>query len=248
MSSMVELKNITISYHSISGETNAVSDLSFSVEQGEFVCIVGPSGCGKSSILSMLAGLIKPSSGSFHIHSKTNIGYMLQKDYLLEWRNIRSNACLGLEIQNKLTPENIQRVDELLELYGLGDFKNHMPYQLSGGMRQRVALIRTLAVQPDVLLLDEPFSALDYQTRLALSDDIYKIIKKEGKTAIMISHDIGESISLADRIIVLTKRPSVIKNIYSIDLTNKSTPIENRKCKEFSIYYDKIWRDLDVHI
>lgn len=249
MSSMVELKNITISYHSISGETNAVSDLSFSVEQGEFVCIVGPSGCGKSSILSMLAGLIKPSSGSFHIHSKTNIGYMLQKDYLLEWRNIRSNACLGLEIQNKLTPENIQRVDELLELYGLGDFKNHMPYQLSGGMRQRVALIRTLAVQPDVLLLDEPFSALDYQTRLYVSDEIGTIIRKQKKTAILVSHDISEAISLSDRVIVLSHRPATLKSIHNINLSiEERTPMKAREAPEFKDYFNQIWKELDVHV
>ena len=245
MSSMVELKNITISYHSISGETNAVSDLSFSVEQGEFVCIVGPSGCGKSSILSMLAGL----SGSFHIHSKTNIGYMLQKDYLLEWRNIRSNACLGLEIQNKLTSENIQRVDELLELYGLGDFKSHMPYQLSGGMRQRAALIRTLAVQPDVLLLDEPFSALDYQTRLYVSDEIGTIIRKEKKTAILVSHDISEAISLSDRVIVLSHRPATLKSIHNINLSiDERTPMRAREAPEFKDYFNQIWKELDVHV
>lgn len=249
MSSMVELKNINISYHSTSGETNAVSDLSFSVEQGEFVCIVGPSGCGKSSILSMLAGLIKPSSGSFHIHSKANIGYMLQKDYLLEWRNIRSNACIGLEIQNKLTPENIQRVDQLLELYGLGDFKNHMPHQLSGGMRQRAALIRTLAVQPDVLLLDEPFSALDYQTRLSVSDEIGTIIRKEKKTAILVSHDISEAISLSDRVIVLSHRPATLKSVHNINLSiDQRTPIKAREAPEFKDYFNQIWKELDVHV
>lgn len=249
MSSMVELNNISISYHSISGETKAVSDLSFSVEEGEFVCIVGPSGCGKSSILSILAGLIQPSSGCFAIHSKTNIGYMLQKDYLLEWRTIRSNACLGLEIQKKLTPENKKRVDRLLDLYGLGDFKDHMPSQLSGGMRQRVALIRTLAVQPDVLLLDEPFSALDYQTRLSVSDEIGTIIKKEKKTAILVSHDISEAISLSDRVIVLSHRPATVKAIHKIDLSVEDrTPMRAREAPEFKDYFNQIWRELDVHV
>jgi NitT/TauT family transport system ATP-binding protein len=197
----------------------------------------------------MLAGLIKPSSGSFHIHSKTNIGYMLQKDYLLEWRNIRSNACLGLEIQNKLTSENIQRVDELLELYGLGDFKSHMPYQLSGGMRQRAALIRTLAVQPDVLLLDEPFSALDYQTRLYVSDEIGTIIRKEKKTAILVSHDISEAISLSDRVIVLSHRPATLKSIHNINLSiDERTPMRAREAPEFKDYFNQIWKELDVHV
>ena len=248
MSSMVELKNISIHYHSISGETKAVSDLSFSVEQGEFVCIVGPSGCGKSSILSMLAGLIKPSEGSFYIHSKTNIGYMLQKDYLLEWRNIHSNACLGLEIQNKLTTENIKRVDELLELYGLGDFKYHMPSQLSGGMRQRVALIRTLAIQPDVLLLDEPFSALDYQTRLEVCDDIATIIKREKKTAILVTHDLSEAISVGNRVIILSRRPATIQKIVPISFSIPDcTPMKSRNTPEFAEYFNTIWKELSYH-
>lgn len=246
---MVELKNISLSYHSLTGETQAVSDLSFSVAPGEFVCIVGPSGCGKSSILSMLAGLMKPSNGSFSIHSKTNIGYMLQKDYLLEWRTIRSNACLGLEIQNKLTPENLANVDRMLELYGLGDFKNHLPSQLSGGMRQRAALIRTLAVKPEILLLDEPFSALDYQTRLYVSDEIGTIIRKEKKTAILVSHDISEAISLADRVIVLTRRPAMVKAIHKINLSvDDKTPMKAREAPEFKDYFNKIWKELDVHV
>lgn len=246
---MVELKNISLSYHSLTGETQAVSDLSFSVAPGEFVCIVGPSGCGKSSILSMLAGLMKPSNGTFSIHSKTNIGYMLQKDYLLEWRTIRSNACLGLEIQNKLTPENLANVDRMLDLYGLGDFKNHLPSQLSGGMRQRAALIRTLAVKPEILLLDEPFSALDYQTRLYVSDEIGTIIRKEKKTAILVSHDISEAISLADRVIVLTRRPATVKAIHNINLSvEDKTPMKAREAPEFKDYFNKIWKELDVHV
>lgn len=204
---MVEIKNINLSYHSLSGETRAVTDLNFSVNPGEFVCIVGPSGCGKSSILSMLAGLLTPASGEFHIHSNAGIGYMLQKDYLLEWRTIRSNACLGLEIQHKLTKENIDRVDEMLALYGLADFKDHLPSQLSGGMRQRAALIRTLAIQPDLLLLDEPFSALDYQTRLYVSDEIGTIIRNEKKTAILVSHDISEAVACQMQLYCSTIKP-----------------------------------------
>ena len=173
---------------------------------------------------------------------------MLQKDSLFPWRTILDNCLLGLEITNNLTKENKEYVLKLLETYGLKDFIYKYPDSLSGGMRQRVALIRTLAIKPDILLLDEALSALDFQSRLAISDDIYKIIKSEEKTAIMVTHDINEAISMADRVIVLTKRPAVIKSIYEIKLTNKSTPINNRKCKEFNEYYDKIWRDLDVHI
>jgi len=173
---------------------------------------------------------------------------MLQRDCLFPWRTILDNCLLGLEITNNLTDDNKNYVLRLLDTYGLHDFIYKYPDSLSGGMRQRVALIRTLALKPDILLLDEAMSALDYQSRLAISDDIYRIIKNEGKTAIMVTHDISEAISMADRVIVLTKRPALIKNIYDIKLTNKSTPINNRKCIEFSDYYDKIWRDLDVHI
>jgi len=174
---------------------------------------------------------------------------MLQKDYLLEWRTIRSNALLGLEIQNKLTPENIAYVEALLDQYGLGDFKEHYPYQLSGGMRQRVALIRTLAVRPDILLLDEPFSALDYQTRLSVADEIGTIIRKEGKTAILVSHDISEAISLADRVVVLSGRPARVKKIYDIKLSIEHySPMKAREAPEFREYFNAIWKELDVHV
>lgn len=247
MRPIVSLDNVSLRYHSVSGETPAVSHLSLEVLPGEFICIVGPSGCGKSSILSMLAGLLSPSEGSIRIDGE--IGYMLQKDYLLEWRSIRSNALLGLEIQKKLTKENIAYVDALLEQYGLGDFKEHYPYQLSGGMRQRVALIRTLAVRPDILLLDEPFSALDYQTRLSVSDEIGSIIRKEGKTAILVSHDISEAISLSDRVVVLSGRPARLKKIYPIQLSiEEYSPMKAREAPEFREYFNAIWKELDVHV
>lgn len=247
MRPIVSLDNVSLRYHSVSGETPAVSHLSLEVLPGEFICIVGPSGCGKSSILSMLAGLLSPSEGSIRIDGE--IGYMLQKDYLLEWRSIRSNALLGLEIQKKLTKENIAYVDALLEQYGLGDFKEHYPYQLSGGMRQRVALIRTLAVRPDILLLDEPFSALDYQTRLSVSDEIGSIIRKEGKTAILVSHDISEAISLSDRVVVLSSRPARLKKIYPIQLSiEEYSPMKAREAPEFREYFNAIWKELDVHV
>ena len=215
---------------------------------GEFVAIVGPSGCGKSTILSILCGLEKKSDGEIKIRDNCKIGYMLQQDSLFNWRTILRNCLLGIEITEDLNDENKQHVINLLETYGLKDFINSYPQNLSGGMRQRVALIRTLATKPDILLLDEPFSALDYQSRLAVSDDVYRIIKSEHKSVIMVTHDIAEAISMADRIIVMTKRPGTIKNIYNIELTNKSTPIENRKAKEFAHYYELIWKDLDFHV
>ena len=209
-----------------------------------FTAILGPSGCGKSTILSMLAGQLAPSEGSIYIGG--TIGYMLQKDYLLQWRSIRSNALLGLEIQKKLTPENIVYVDTLLAQYGLGDFKNSLPNQLSGGMRQRAALIRTLAVRPDILLLDEPFSALDYQTRLSVSDEIGTIIREEGKTAILVTHDISEAISMADRVLILSKRPATVIKIVPIDLDMKDrTPLSSRNAPAFKSYFNLIWKELN---
>jgi len=196
----VEIKNVSKIYHSLDGETEALHDLTFDVDRGEIVVIVGPSGCGKSTILSIIAGLIKPSSGEVFINSQKidgsnkHIGYMFQSDHLFPWRTIIQNIMIGLEIQNKVNDESIKRVTSLLNTYGLGDFKDHYPSQLSGGMRQRVALIRTLAIEPDLLLLDEPFSALDYQSRLAVSDDITSILRREKKTAIMVTHDISEAI------------------------------------------------------
>ena len=247
MGPSVSLQDISLRYHSISGETPAVSHLDLTVESGEFISIVGPSGCGKSTILSMLAGLLVPSEGKLEVNG--NIGYMLQKDHLLHWRNIRSNALLGLEIQKKLTPENMAYVESLLEQYGLGEFKEHFPWQLSGGMRQRVALIRTLAVRPDILLLDEPFSALDYQTRLRVSDEIGSIIRQEKKTAILVTHDISEALSLADRVIVLTKRPATVKTIFPIQLSiGKHTPMQAREDPAFKDYFNAIWKELDVHV
>ena len=246
---LLKINHLKKVYHDEQGETDAVLDFTLDIYDKEFLVIVGPSGCGKSTVLSILAGLEKSSSGEIEFCKNDLVmGYMLQKDSLFPWLTILDNCLLGLKINKTLTKKSKERVIKLLDTYGLKDFKDKYPDSLSGGMRQRVALIRTLAINPDILLLDEPFSALDYQTRLALSDDIYGIIKKEGKTAIMISHDIGESVSLADRIVVLTKRPSVIKTIYNIEYSKKSTPIQNRNSKEFQVYYDRIWRDLDVHI
>ena len=205
MNPIVSLEDVSLRYHSIGGETSAVSHLSLSVQAGEFISIVGPSGCGKSTILSMLAGQLAPSEGSIYIGG--TIGYMLQKDYLLQWRSIRSNALLGLEIQKKLTPENIAYVDTLLTQYGLGDFKNSLPNQLSGGMRQRAALIRTLAVCPDILLLDEPFSALDYLTRVEMQEWLLEQWEHYHKTILFITHDVEEAVFLSKKIFVIQDRP-----------------------------------------
>lgn len=243
---ILKIENLKKIYHTKEREFLAVDNFSFNLKKGEFVAIVGPSGCGKSTILSILCGLENKSEGKVKYDKNLKFGYMLQGDNLFEWKTIYKNCLLGLEIQNKL--ENKNYVDKLLKTYDLYEFKNSYPNELSGGMRQRVSLIRTLAIKPDILLLDEPFSALDYQTRLAVSDDVYKIIKKENITTIMVTHDISEAISMADKIIVLTKRPSKIKNIYEINLKNKKTPIENRKDENFSYYYDKIWKDIDYHV
>ena len=244
---VLEISNLRKFYHTLSEEILALDNISFDVNDGEFISIVGPSGCGKSTILSILSNLIDKSSGDIKLDNK-NIAYMLQSDSLLPFLTILDNCLLGLKVQNKLTKENKDYVINLLNTYGLGDFIDKYPNNLSGGMRQRVALIRTLAVKPDILLLDEATSALDYQSALVISEDIYKILKKEKKTLIMVTHDIGLAISMSDRVIVLSKRPATIKNIYEIKLDNKSTPINNRKNKMFSKYYEKIWRDLDVHI
>ena len=248
MDKILTITNLEKSFHTRDGEIKALESVSFDVKEKEFISIVGPSGCGKSTILSILAGLEEKSNGEINFSKDYTIGYMLQNDSLFEWRTVLENCLLGLEITNQLTKENKEYVINLLKTYGLEEFIDSYPSRLSGGMRQRVALIRTLATKPDILLLDEAMSALDYQSRLAISDDIYKIIKKEGKTAIMVTHDIAEAISMSDRIVVLSKRPAIVKKIYNIELSNKSTPIHNRKCKEFSEYYDMIWRDLDVHI
>lgn len=248
MQPLIELKNISKIYQTPFEETIAVKDFSLTIFKGDFIAIVGPSGCGKSTVLSIISGLTIPSSGTVELKNDTLPGYMLQNDHLFSWRTIRKNALLGLEVQHKLTDENALYVEELLKKYGLYDFGSFYPSQLSGGMRQRTALIRTLALKPDILLLDEPFSSLDYQTRLAVSDDIRKIISNEDKTAILVTHDISEAISLADKIIVMTARPSSIKNVYDIKLKYDSSCFEKRKSPEFAGYYDKIWRDLDIHV
>ena len=244
---ILKIKNLKKNYHDTFGEVCALDNINLDIKKNEWISIVGPSGCGKTTLLSILSGLEDYSSGEI-IYSNNKIGYMLQKDALFPWKTILENCLIGLDVNNNLNKENKEKVIKLLNTYGLSEFIDKYPDSLSGGMRQRVALIRTLATDPDILLLDEPYSALDYQTRLKLADDIYEIIKKEGKTVILVTHDIAEAISLSDRIVVLSKRPASIKKIYDIKLTNKSIPSNNRKCIEFYKYYDDIWRDLDVHL
>ncbi|KNY28022.1 ABC transporter ATP-binding protein [Pseudobacteroides cellulosolvens] len=255
MDSIVKLENIGMKYHSLNGEINALENIDLSVKKGEFISIVGPSGCGKSTILSLISGLVNPTSGKVLIAGKPQqenlrmVGYMLQKDHLFEWRTILQNTLLGLEIRRTLSKESKDYALELLETYGLYEFKDKYPSQLSGGMRQRAALIRTLAAKPEILLLDEAFSALDYQTRLAVTDDIYAIIKKENKTAILVTHDIAECISVADRVVVLSKRPAKVKSIHEIIFScSQRTPLKSREAPEFSKYFNAIWKELDVHV
>lgn len=242
---MLELKNVGFNYYSKNGETVALKNISFNIAEGELVSIVGPSGCGKTTILSLISGLLKPNSGEVNILDKEefNAGYMFQKDHLFDWRSIKNNVLIGLEINKTKNQQNIDYAVGLLNKYGLGEFIDNYPFELSGGMRQRVALIRTLALKPKVLLLDEPFSALDFQTRLNLCDDVYKILKSEHKTAILVTHDISEAISMSDRIIVLTNRPSTVKNIHTINLKN-STPLQKREEPGFQKYFDEIWKEL----
>ncbi len=225
MKPKLEVQRVSYSYHAMEGETPALSDISFTADVGEFIAIVGPSGCGKSTLLSLLSGLAEPESGSILIdgrpvsQAKDTIGYMLQKDHLFEWRSILSNVSLGLEIQKRLNPDSRSQLIEMLQTYGLDQFQDKRPSQLSGGMRQRAALIRTLATKPDLLLLDEPFSALDYQTRLSVCDDISSIIRETRKTAVLVTHDLSEAISVADRIVILSARPATVKKILTLSFT-----------------------------
>lgn len=248
MNKLLEFKNVSLTYQTSTDEIHAIDKLNFNCSDGEFLSIIGPSGCGKTSILSLIAGLIPPTSGKILIDGQSNIsnnslGYMLQKDELFPWRTIEKNIYLPLEIKHILNDKNKEYANLLLDKYGLTDFKNKYPDQLSGGMRQRVALIRTLVFNPKLLLLDEPFSALDAQTRLSVCDDVYKIIKAERKTAVLVTHDISEAISMSDKIIVLTTRPAQVKCIFRPNLKSDS-PIKKREDKDFGVLFEKIWREL----
>lgn len=246
---ILEIKNLSKKYHTKEGEITAIQNINLEVLEEEFISLVGTSGCGKSTLLNIIASLDSKTNGEI-IFGKEDpkIGYMFQSDSLFPWLTIYENCILGLKIQKRNTLENQKYVLDLLKKYNLYEFKDKCPNTLSGGMKQRVALIRTLALKPDILLLDEPFNALDYQSRLAVSNDVYEIIKKEHQTAIMVTHDLAEAISMSDKIYVLSKRPCSIKKVYTIELENKQDPIANRKDKKFIEYYDQIWKDLDINV
>ncbi len=250
MNPLLQLEGVSLRYQTAEAETVAIERLDLSVAPGEFVAIVGPSGCGKSTVLSMIAGLLPPTAGSITLNGKAvdrplpGIGYMLQRDYLFEWRSIWENVALGLDVRKQ--PGGRERAESLLKTYGLYEFKDSRPSELSGGMRQRAALLRTLAIDPDLLLLDEPFSALDYQTRLTLSDEVSAIIRKEQKTALFVTHDISEAVSIADRVVVFSARPARVTLDLPVTLPG-STPLSRRSAEEFRAYFDRIWKELQHH-
>lgn len=243
---LLSIKELSKNYLNQKQVICALKNINLSINENEFIVLVGPSGCGKSTILSIIGDLEKKSSGQIKFKKKgMKVGYMFQEDALFPWLTVLENCMLGLKVRGNVTSEEKKYVKSLLKKYGLANFEKSYPKELSGGMRQRVALIRTLAIKPDILLLDEPFSALDYQTRITVSDDVYKIIKEEKKTAIMVSHDIGEACAIASKVVVISNRPSMVKSIYEINMENKGLPSENRKNEKFSEYYNTIWKDLD---
>ncbi len=241
---ILEFKDVSYTYHTKTGETTAVRDMNFSVEEGQFVSVIGPSGCGKTTILSLAAGILKPSSGEV-IRGQGELGYMLQRDALFSWRTVEQNIFLPLEVKKRNTPEMRKKAIALAEKYGLKDFLNKTPSQLSGGMRQRVALIRTLTAEPEMLLLDEPFSALDYQTRLEVCDDVQGIIKSEKKTALLVTHDISEAIALSDKVVVLSARPAKVVAEHEISFGG-NVPKTRRECAEFSAMFEILRRELGI--
>ena len=254
----VELREVSLRYFGRDGETEALKGISLAVAAGEFVAVIGPSGCGKSTLLSLISGIMAPTDGAALIDGRPvagpnrKVGYMLQQDYLFEWRTILDNAVLGAEIQGAPMAKARERATQLLTRYGLGQFLHHLPRQLSGGMRQRVALARTLCTEPDIVLLDEPFSALDSQTRLALADEISEILRREAKTVILVTHDIGEAVSMAERVVVLSRRPGRVKSIHPIRIAapdgRRPTPFAARNAPEFNGYFNAIWQELEVHV
>ena len=251
---MIDLRQVALTYQAPDGEVEALKDITLAVEDGAFVSIIGPSGCGKSTLLALIAGLETPTSGTVMVDGEivtapsTKIGFMPQRDQLFPWRSIWGNVILGLELRRLNTPERQNHVRTLLDRYGLAGFAEKQPAQLSGGMRQRCALIRTLAAEPKILLLDEPFSALDHQTRLSVSQDIHRIIRQEKKTSLLVTHDISEAISLSDRIVVLSHRPAVIKQIHDLSALRRYAPMERRSQPEFQTLFNQLWKELDVDV
>ena len=253
MNNIISIRDAALTYQARNGEVEALGGVSFDVAEGEFVSIVGPSGCGKSTLLGVLAGLETLDGGTVEIcgapitAASGRVGFMPQRDQLFEWRTIRDNILLGLQLRHDRDPAHRRHAEVLLERYGLAEFADKHPGQLSGGMRQRCALIRTLATQPDILLLDEPFSALDYQTRLAVSGDIWRIIRSEGKTALLVTHDISEAVSMSDRVVVLSRRPATVKAVFDMGVLRSLPPMARRENSAFSRYFDAIWKELELH-
>lgn len=245
MKEILRFNKVYKSFYTLKEETKVLEDISFNVFEGEIVALVGPSGCGKTTLLNLICGLISPDEGK--VIRKGKVGYMFQKDQLFEWRTIYKNITIGPEISKIKVDDN--KIINMLKKYDLYDFKDYYPKELSGGMRQRVALLRTLALDPDILLLDEPFSSLDYQTKIKVQEDMYKIIKEEKKTVILVTHDISEAISMADRIIVLTKRPTTIKSVHNIDLglIEDKTPLKARSVDKYKDYFNLLWKELDYY-
>lgn len=246
MNELLTLDRVALSYHTPEGETEALKDVSFSARAGEFLSIVGPSGCGKTTILSVVAGLLKPTSGSVVLDGrpvgppKGDAGYMLQRDTLFEWLTVSANTLLGLKVRKKLTPESRAYAMSLMDKYGLGEFSDAYPTRLSGGMRQRAALVRTLAFRPKLLLLDEPFSALDFQTRSDVAEDVRRIIAEEGVTTLLVTHDVPEAVCMGDRVIVLSPRPAVVRATIDVDIPG--SPAKRRTAKRTAELTEEIWR------
>ena len=254
MQKIVNVLGISLRYQSDDGEIPAIADLSMDVAEGEFLSIVGPSGCGKSTLLSVLAGLLPPDAGQVLLQGDPitgphpAVGLMPQRDALLPWRTVRSNVLLGQDVSHSRNREAEAYADALLSAYGLSGFAQKYPSELSGGMRQRAALIRTLATQPALLLLDEPFSSLDYQTRITVAADIHRIIKQQQKTAVMVTHDLSEALSVSDRILVLSRRPASVKRIFVSDFGSDVPPLARREHPAFAAAFEQLWRELDVHV
>src|SRR5687767_1410636 len=249
----LEYRNVTMRFVDASGKSlTAVQDVSLSVHDGEVVSLIGPSGCGKSTLLNIGSGLYAPSEGEAFVDGErvegpnAHVAFMLQKDLLLPWRTIAENVQFGVEIQGLPLPERERRAKSLLDNLNLGEFANHYPHQLSGGMRQRVALARTLAVDPSVLLLDEPFSAVDAQTRMVLQRELAQTLKRAGKTALLITHDLLEAVTLSDRVLVMSRRPGRIIDEIAIDIPGRDDPIARRSDPKVNQYVARLMDRLDI--
>jgi NitT/TauT family transport system ATP-binding protein len=250
----LEYRNVTMRFAATGnrGVLTAVQGVSFSVRDGEVVSLIGPSGCGKSTLLNIGSGLTAPSEGDAFVDGErvagpnAHVAFMLQKDLLLPWRTVAENVMFGVEIQGVPAAERRQRAQTLLENFSLADFSNHYPHQLSGGMRQRVALARTLAVDPHVLLLDEPFSAVDAQTRMVLQRDLAQTLKLAGKTALLITHDLAEAVTLSDRVLVMSRRPGCIIDEIVIDMAGRDNPIARRHDPKVNDYVARLMDRLDI--